>query len=389
MIRKKVVKIILLGLEFNNVNKGCEALAYSFSMFLKNMLDEKSIESEYVSYVFKADMILHIPGTDQTVKLQKMEFKNIKFWRSLRKECKQADYIFDFTGGDSFSDIYGFKRFFLGSMVKLVAISSKTPFILGPQTYGVFNRRITKLIAKSIIKKSYMAYARDQFSIDYVEQIAHKTILRTTDIAFLLPYKKVNIEHKGKLVVGINPSGLLWNGGYNHRNQFGLKTDYQQYCIQLIDKLIKNDDAIVYLIPHVGSMPDHSIENDANSCKILHEMYPDHTITLFGLKTPMDLKGYIASMDVFIGARMHATIAAFSSGVATIPFSYSRKFEGLYNNLHYDYCINGKELTTEEAIEKTYKYILIRDQLKADIEKSLQIVEDYQNGFKNTISRIF
>ena len=33
--------------------------------------------------------------------------------------------------------------------------------------------------------------------------------------------------------------------------------------------------------------------------------------------------------------RLDATIGSISSGVATIPFSYSRKFEGLFGNLEY------------------------------------------------------
>ena len=62
-------------------------------------------------------------------------------------------------------------------------------------------------------------------------------------------------------------------------------------------------------------------------------------------------------MDVFIGARMHATIGALSAGVATIPFAYSKKFKTMFGNLHYDYTIEARELDTEAALEQTQTYI--------------------------------
>ena len=47
-------------------------------------------------------------------------------------------------------------------------------------------------------------------------------------------------------------------------------------------------------------------------------------------KTAIQAKSYISNMDVFLGSRMHSTIGAISSGVATIPLSYAYKFEALY-----------------------------------------------------------
>ena len=54
---------------------------------------------------------------------------------------------------------------------------------------------------------------------------------------------------------------------------------------------------------------------------------------------------------------MHATIAAFSTGVITIPFAYSRKFKGLYDDIGYPHYIDGTKLSTEDAVEQTIKII--------------------------------
>ena len=74
-------------------------------------------------------------------------------------------------------------------------------------------------------------------------------------------------------------------------------------------------------------------------------------------------------MDVFIGARMHATIGAFSSGVATIPTAYSRKFKGLYENLGYKYVVDLATLNTQEAVELTIEYVRRYKELKLAVEK--------------------
>lgn len=103
----------------------------------------------------------------------------------------------------------------------------------------------------------------------------------------------------------------------------------------------------IYIIPHVGNDGLDYVRkvygNQLNYC----ETYYD----------PISAKNKISQMDIFIGARMHATVAAFSSGVATIPTAYSRKFAGLYSNLGYPYTIDLVENNTEETIKQTIQYI--------------------------------
>ena len=102
----------------------------------------------------------------------------------------------------------------------------------------------------------------------------------------------------------------------------------------------------------------------------------------------MEIKGYISEMDIFIGARMHATIGAFSSGIATIPVSYSRKFEGLYDNLNYRYVISASKICNEEAKKLTIEYINEYKLLKQNVDQSLKYVSDMQDNFKNKIKEL-
>ena len=93
-------------------------------------------------------------------------------------------------------------------------------------------------------------------------------------------------------------------------------------------------------------------------------------------------------MDIFIGSRMHSTIAAFSAGVLTIPVSYSRKFEGLFNSLEYEYVINGKTEDSESAFNKTLQYIENRKELLETQKKSQKLIEDKKKSFIISLEKV-
>ncbi len=81
------------------------------------------------------------------------------------------------------------------------------------------------------------------------------------DLAFLLPYNNLLFDNT-KINVGINVSGLLWNGGYNRANQFGLKSDYKQSIHRLIQRFLEIPEVVIHLIPHVLGLEEDSVEND-------------------------------------------------------------------------------------------------------------------------------
>ena len=215
-------------------------------------------------------------------------------------------------------------------------------------------------------------------------------MFQVPDMAFMLPYnrERYNIEKKGKIAVGVNVSGLLWKGGFDKNNQFNLNFDYKEYIYQLIEWILSQEDYVIHFIPHVIDLNEYSYDDDYKVINELKDKYTD-TVLAPPFETPIEAKSYISKMDCFIGARMHSTIAAFSSGVATIPFSYSRKFEGLFNTLGYYYVIHGNSDSLQEAIDKTKEYIHDYKELKSSCAKSLICVEHGVIEFKKEIERMF
>lgn len=366
------MKIGTIGLEFGSGNKGCEALGFSFLYMLNEIA---KIKQEYIEVrIFLTCDIERIYRILEcnNLRLSCASLGKITNIKNKIFEFKQCDIVYDFTAGDSFADIYGLKRFLKGTMNKQMVLWSGKPLLLGSQTYGPFKNQFTKKWAGHVIKKSKKIYARDMLSKKFAEQISGRNdIYQTVDVAFALPYNKLeyDLQERKKTKIGFNPSGLLWAGGYSRDNQFAMQIDYRKYCIDLIKKLIETDQYDIYLVPHVIYVDMSLADNDMVACRELNDIFSEICISPT-FDTPMDAKSFISNLDVFIGARMHATIGAFSSGVATIPVSYSRKFEGLYDAFDYPYVISGTKVNTEEAIETTISYVRDWEKLRKTVQKS-------------------
>lgn len=351
------MKIGLMGFDFMSPNKGCEALTYSFVNMLLECIDDK-IEIINFSY----GNLGRFPEKYKSVKftVRRPQIKNPVDWLRLKREMSELDMIFDVTFGDGFSDIYGKMWNVTTDMLKELAIKSGTPLILLPQTYGPYKDTKLKKWAEHIVKKCSFAYSRDTASAVEMNKICGNKVEVLTDMAFALPYNKSEylVDHN-KINVGINVSSLLWDSAYAKDNKFGLNTEYKEFITKLIQDLLNFGRYRIHLIPHVIDAENYeSAENDVRACDAVKKMFNnDDVICAPAFDNPVDAKSYIANMDVFVGARMHATIGAVSAGVATIPFAYSKKFKTMFGNLGYKYVIEAQSAETNESLRQTLEWI--------------------------------
>ena len=371
----------LMGTEFESENKGCEALSYSILNILKDIQG-----SDITIYYFSNLEYGKVPEYFPTLNLKKINLKikdcRLTFFRAAR----QCDFIFDATMGDSFSDIYSKDVCLSDIRFKRIASTLCRNYVLLPQTYGPFYDSNVKRKASYVLKKTKLVFCRDSLSQEFVrENVGIENSIVSSDMAFALPYKKNMYSLNERKKIGINVSGLLYKGGFTKNNQFNLKINYIEFINKLIEDLLNRySDYDIYLIPHVINLSENAHDDDYKVCFDLHKKYPQ-TILSPIFSTPIEAKSYISNMDIFIGSRMHATIASFSSGVVTIPISYSRKFEGLFGSLDYPYVIDAKEETTDSAHKLVIKYIEESFNLKKVQDKSLQLIKEINDNFKNSI----
>lgn len=113
----------------------------------------------------------------------------------------------------------------------------------------------------------------------------------------------------------------------------------------------------MHLVSHVIT-DRYAIEDDYRASLSVKSKFPECVLAP-KFSSPVEAKSYISNLDFFTGARMHATIAAFSSGVPVVPVAYSRKFSGLYGTLGYKNLVDGQSDTTQAAIDTILEGTLI------------------------------
>lgn len=398
-------KIIIANAPINNGNRGCVALSVTTMYLIDQILSEDKIEykfylpdsgylkNEHHSYsILDKEIEYYSCGYPFAFSVKEM----VKLWiyPQFAKEnvliFKNADFILDLGQGDSFADIYGKDRFNLIDKIHRIAYILKKPLCLLPQTIGPFeNKSIKKNGIKSIIR-SNMVMTRDKMSFDYVVVNApsQKNVSEYIDIAFFMPYKKCSFDDN-YIHVGLNISALLWNGGYTRNNQFSLNVDYKEIIRMIIIHFLKKEHVKLHLISHVVH-GERDIENDYAISYDLFNEFNDSNLVLAPLFfSPIDAKSYISGMNFFIGSRMHATIAAFSSNVPVFPLAYSRKFNGLFlDTLQYPYMGDLKVQSIREILLSIDNSYNIKNQLYDIIfDRMMSIVKVREEQLKKDIKR--
>lgn len=271
--------------------------------------------------------------------------------------------VLDVSGGDSFTDLYGDKRFKLTSYPKELAIKSSSRLILMPQTIGPFYEERIKRKAIEYMEYSDFVFARDEDSFEYLKQLLGSRFnpekhRQGVDMAFLLDIDKgyepeIFHELDGDEIVGVNVSGLIYNNKSEAKERYGIKCDYNKVIKTVIEEILNASDASVLLIPHV-LVPDSSDESDyAASVKLRKSLIEDHqkrVHVLDGHYNQKQVKSVIARCDWFCGTRMHATIAGLSSSVPTVNIAYSGKSRGVFASVGQEKCVFDARAMNEEQL---------------------------------------
>ncbi len=298
----------------------------------------------------------------------------------------QIDIVADITGGDSFSDIYGMRRFSIGFLRKWLVLLFNKDLVMLPQTYGPFRRSLARVMARYVLKRAKLIYSRDRAGVEYVNSLLNNRgggkVRFVPDVAFVLDARKpehidiepsVDMRAQGSIVVGLNVSGLLFNGGYNRDNMFGLGSNYRESIYAVVEMLLKHQKVSVLLIPHVFPQAGDEVESDPDAClkmyECLNKIYPDRILLVKGEYDQGEIKYIIGLCDFVVGSRMHACIAALSQGIPAAGIAYSKKFCGVFESIELGDCIADARTFTEDELLKKIGLVFDRREL---IRKHLQ-----------------
>jgi colanic acid/amylovoran biosynthesis protein len=287
------------------------------------------------------------------------------------REYVSADAIIDLSG-DSFSDGKGGFSIGIDSTI-LFGVSLKKPIVIYSQSVGPFKWAVTAL-ARYCLNEASLVIVREEITKNYLEEIGLESpIYLTADCAFVLepaPYERVEdilskekVDTTKKPLVGISANAMLDDEENNYANLMA----------QIIDYVIEKMNAQVVFVPHVVGINGRGDDRVMGEKIYKLTKNKENVDLIKGDYSPEELKGIIGLCDMFIGGRMHANIAAISSGVPTIATAWSHKYYGIMRTVGQEkYVCNFKTMNFEELKSKIDDLWdnreKIREELKVKVE---------------------
>lgn len=150
-----------------------------------------------------------------------------------------------------------------------------------------------------------------------------------------------------------------------------------------MEYILKNTNYSIALISHVVDAKG----GDYTTNSILYEKFSEYKdrILLVPEMKAENIKNVISKCSIFVGARTHATIAAYSTCVPTLVVGYSIKANGIANDLfgtYENYIIPVQSLKEKEGLTKSFQWIEERkEQIKDNLQK---IIPEYVEKIMNS-----
>lgn len=344
MSETPLLRLCLLFHSARNDNLGVGALSVSEAAIIRRIAAQRGLSVHITLIDGRDPRPPYLSGQDIT----SLSLRPLRRPWEVFAAIRASDLVIDIGGGDSFADIYGGRRFARTVLQKYMVHLAGRPLVLAPQTIGPFRSPLRRRIALDTIRRSAVVTTRDALSTRALAGMGYAgPVIEASDVALRLPHDPPPPRVPGAPVrIGLNVSGLLMSGGYTRANMFGLKADYPALMRRILAAFRdRSDTPEIHLVPHVITWGGGGVEDDRAASLALAAEFSG-VIVSPAFASPSEAKSYIAGLDFFMGARMHACIAALSSGVPVVPMAYSRKFAGLFGSLGYDETV---DCTTEEA----------------------------------------
>lgn len=224
------------------------------------------------------------------------------------------------------------------------------------------------------LKQYSLITARETLTYEALKKCGLNNVHLVADPAFTLKTEKVDLPeifNHGK-VVGLNISPLI------------LKYGDRQLILHNFEKLIAHilgtTDYSIAMIPHVTCNGN----SDIQIMKEFVDKFTDKRIVLIDEHNCSQIKYIISNCEMFIGARTHATIAAYSSCVPTLVVGYSVKARGIAKDIFGDedkYILPVQSLTDETCLIYEFDKLnaekqMIKEQLRVIMPEYIQKAYD-------------
>ncbi|MBT9494512.1 MAG: polysaccharide pyruvyl transferase family protein [Paucibacter sp.] len=296
----------------------------------------------------------------------------------LKRDIERSDILLS-VGGDNISLDYGLASLYYFCAIADYALSLGKPALLWGASVGPFSKNpIAEGNVADHLKRMSLVTIRESRSIEYLRGIGvSSNVVPVVDSAFAMVPEAVNIgpwwpvdEGGGGGVLGLNVGWLI--DSIRRRN--GSPDGVVSEVVEFVQGILASTNMSIILVPHVSPLNGDAFNND--------EIFNEKLMQACGGVNPRlsqvprgfnaaQLKYVISKCRFLIGARTHATIAAFSTAVPTISIAYSVKAKGINRDLfgHERYV-----LETPSVSAKT-----LRESLDLLVAEEVGIREQYDS----------
>lgn len=336
-------------------------------------------------------------------------YKNFKGIFPINSDFQQYDVIIDLTT-DGPNEHYGMFMAFFPLFNTQLALMSGKPTVISAASIGTFTKPLTKSLAKFVLNRVNLITVREEITRDYLKSfgIFFPKIYITADHAFLMrpaPEKRIDeifkvegIREIKRPLIGVNLSILIHKYAFpDIIDQDEKYSKYISIIIETLDYLGRKFNGQILIIPHArgasslaAASANAPKEDDRGISQRIYSKFKNDNIKLItGDYDADELKGIIGRCDLFIGCRMHATIASTSMCVPTIAMVYGHKSNGILgkmmgqeNSLISVENYNSEELFPEIVSKIDYIYEN-RDNIRKDLCNRSKTLEKKAllNGF--------
>ena len=341
-------------------NHGCEAIVRGTEKILGNIADMTLLsQAEEEEYKYGINKIVNVKKGKNEINKKSLSFFNAYLSLRLLKNTSKMD-VLQFIdakkyiqknsiaisiGGDTYcySDVYNqvelHKMYGKNTDKTVLWGCSVEPKLLEDKKVANDLASYTKIIT------------RESISYEALKKVNENTKLYP-DPAFNLDKVELDLPDgfEENNTVGINLSPLII------RKEKKEGVTLENYT-KLIEYILDNTNMKVALIPHVVWQDN----DDREPLKELYNRFKDtNRIIMIDDCNCLELKGYISRCRLFIGARTHATIAAYSTCVPTLVVGYSVKAKGIAKDIfgtYENYVIPVQSLENSDDLINSFTWI--------------------------------
>lgn len=378
-------------------NHGCEAIVRTLSAMIKNGRPESVIKLYTLNA--QSDKAGDLPNIDETEEFNYTRpVSSLNFMQKLkisslsRKSQKSAD------------------EYFYSLSCKNPSLKENDVYVsVGGDNYcygdghmaAAFNRELKKLGKKTVLWGCSVGKEdlsedkiKDLKTFDLIvtrESMTYETLINCgidkNTVLYPDPAFTLDIDTAFGSSFEVKPNTLGFNISSLIGEYAGEGESIESIAVGFLGYVLENSDKNILLIPHVTKKEDG---DQLILGRIAEKLGSERVSVVPDTLTAAQYKSIISRCEMFIGARTHATIAAYSTCVPTLVIGYSVKSKGIAKDIFSDYnglVVPVSEITDTQKLIEAY----VSFEKKAEIYRSLlkEKMPEYIKAAKASVNELF